>query len=192
MRWKPVLSLLCLLPTAAAADEIASAYSRFDLKDCEQVEKPDGFVFEGSWRCKGYGEAGFLVSGADSRNFVAFGPGGGNNCAYSKTFRPLNTALSPIEWRLRDGKPFAAIERWSVAGDGGKSVTWLVVSALRDNDSCHVHYVAGSYPNANDEARRIADERAEKFDCESDVPTFSTAIGPPPIELNACKDVARE
>lgn len=180
------------MPTAAAADEIASAYSRFDLKDCEQVEKSDGFVFEGSWRCEGYDGTDFLVSTADSRSFVAFGPNGGNNCAYSKTFQPFNTALSPIEWRLKDGKPFAAIERWSVAAGGEKTVAWLVVSALRDTDSCHVHYVSGSYPNANEEARRVADELAEKFDCENDVPTFSTAAGPPPIELNACKDVARE
>jgi len=186
----PALSLLCLMQPAAAADEIASAYSRFDLKDCEQVEKPDGFVFEGSWRCEGYGGANFLVSGADSRSLVAFGPGGGNNCAFSKTFQPFNIALSPIEWRLWDGKPFAAIERWSIAA-GEKTVTWLVVSALHGSDACHVHYVAGSYPNANEQARRIADELAEKFDCENDVPTFSTAIGPPPIELNACKDIAR-
>ena len=192
MRWILAPSLLWLMPMAAAAEEIASAYSRFDLKDCEQVEKPDGFVFEGSWRCKGYGGTDFLVSGADSRSFVAFGANGGNNCAYSKTFRPFNTALSPIEWRLRDGKPFAAIERWSVTGADGRAATWLVVSALPDNDACHVHYVAGSYPNANEQARRIADEDAEKFDCENDVPTFSTAAGPPPIELNACKDVARE
>ncbi len=112
MRKTIALSVFCLLPLAAAADEITSVYSRFDLKDCEQIEMPDGYLFEGSWRCKGYGGFDILLAGADARNFVGFGKSGGNNCAFSKTFQAFNTALSPIEWRLSSGKPFAAIERW--------------------------------------------------------------------------------
>jgi hypothetical protein len=192
MRWGLALSVFCLLPLAAAADEITSAYSPVDLRDCEQIEMPDGYLFEGSWRCKGYGGFDILLAGADARNFVGFGKSGGNNCAFSKTFQLFNTALSPIEWRLRSGKPFAAIERWSVTSDGSKSVTWLVVNALRRTDSCHVHYVPGSHADANEAARHAADNLAEAFSCENDVPTFDSKIGPPPIELSACKDVARE
>ena len=77
-----------------------------------------------------------------------------HNGAFRKTFGPLNTALSPVEWRLRDGKPFAAIERWAVFKDDAvNSYTWLVINALRPADSCPVHYVAGSFPAANQQAR---------------------------------------
>ena len=94
---------------------------------------------------------------------------------------------------MKGGKPIAAIERWRVTTDDeGGSVTWLVVSALRPNESCHVHFVAGSYPNANEAARRAADDLAEDFDCETDVPTVDSKVGPPPINMDACKDVARE
>jgi hypothetical protein len=188
-----VLGLLLLWPVAAGACGIASVYTPFDLEKCQQVERPDEYVYEGTWRCKGYGGYDNWQSGVDARSFAGFGKEAGNNCAFLKTFNPFNTALSPIEWRVKDGKPIAAIERWSVKqGDDLPSVTWLVVNALHDGQSCHAHYVAGSYPNANEQARKAADTLAENFDCENDIPTFDSKAGGPPIELNACKDLARE
>ena len=101
-----------------------------------------------------------------------------NTARRSKTFNPFNTALSPIEWRIANGVPFAAIERWSISdSEGNRAGTWLVVTALRDGQSCHVHYVAGSYPDANEQARRAADDLARGFDCENDVPTSDSKIG---------------
>src|SRR5262249_39033996 len=153
----------------------------------------DEYVFEGSWLCKGYRGLDIFQSGADGRSYAAFGKHAADHCAARKTFNPFNTALSPIEWRIKNGKPIAAIERWSVSdGEGHPVGTWLVVTALRDGESCHVHYVAGSYPNANGEARKAADDLAEGFDCENDVPTISSKIGPPPIDLVACRDVEKE
>ena len=187
------LCVFCLWPLAAPAAELSSAYTKFDLKDCKQAIPADEYVFEGMWVCKGFGGIDIYQSGEDARSYAAFGIDAARHCAFRKTFNPFNTALSPVEWRLKDGKPFAAIERWSVVNDDkGNSVTWLVVNALRANDSCHVHYVSGSYPEANAAARRAADDLAEGFNCETDVPTVDSKAGPPPIEFKACKDMARE
>lgn len=173
-----------------AAGELSSAYTPFDLARCTQAAAPDEYVFEGSWICPGYDGIDIFQSGADARSYAAFGRNAVRHCAAKKTFNPFNTALSPIEWRLEDGKPFAAIERWSIADDqGGQAGTWLVVTALRGDDSCPVHYVAGSYPDANDQARRAADDLARDFDCENDVPTVDSKIGPPPIALVSCKEL---
>jgi hypothetical protein len=193
MRRAALLSLFCLWPVGADAQQITSVYTPFDLKNCEQVEKPDEYVFEGTWRCKGYGGYDIWQSGFDARSLAGFGTQQGNACALRKTFNPFNTALSPIEWRLKNGKPFAAIERWSVSqGDDQPSVTWLVVSALHDGESCHVHYVAGSYPNANEQARIAADRLTEGFDCQTDTPTFNSKTGAPPIDLKSCMELDKE
>lgn len=193
MRKFVALIASCLAASAASAEETTSTFTKFELDTCEVIEKGDEYVYAGTWRCKGLDGIDIIQSSSDDRSFAAFGRDAGNNCSFQKTFGPFNTALSPVEWRIKNGKAFAAIERWSVVKDeNGNSVTWLVVNALRDNESCHVHYVSGSYPNANTEARRAADTLAAGFDCENGVPTFDSKIGPPPIELNACKDIARE
>lgn len=187
----PLIFSLC--PFAAQAGEISSVYSKFDLDRCKVIEPGDEYVFEGAWVCEGYGGANIFIAGSDDRNYAAFGRDGTGHCAFNKTFYSFNTPLSPVEWRVRDSKPFAAIERWSVVrGETGKSETWLVVNALRENDSCHVHYVAGSLADANALAQRAADTLAPGFDCGSDVATFESNNGAPPIEFVACKDMVRE
>ena len=184
------LSVLCLWPLAAGAAEITSTYTKFDLEKCRVIEKGDEYVYAGSWRCKGQDGIDIFQASSDDRTYAAFGKDAARHCAFRKTFNPFNTALSPVEWRIKNGTPFAAIERWSVvAAENGNSVTWLVVNALRDNDSCHVHYVSGSYPNANEKARRAADDLVAGFNCNSDVPTVDSTVGPPPIGLVACKDL---
>jgi hypothetical protein len=195
MRKTGWLLIFCLLPaTAAAAGENTSTYTKFDLdRTCRQVEKGDEFIYAGAWRCKGYGGVDFTIASADAREFVGFGRTAASTCSYARTFNGFNTALSPVEWRLRNGKPFAAIQRWSVVidGEGGK-MTWLIVTALKGNESCPVRYVAGSYPNANAEARRAADDLAEGFDCATGTPTFASLVGGPDTSLENCNAVARE
>lgn len=193
MRTRLALSVLCLWSGLAAAAEFTSNYTTFDLKTCLQTAKPDEYVFEGAWRCKGIRGYDIFQSGMDARSFAGFGRDPANNCAFLKTFNAFNTALSPVEWRYRNGKPIAAIERWSVAKDeNGNNVTWLVVSALKGGTSCHMHYVSGSFPAANAAARRAADMGAENFDCENDAPGFDSHIGPPGIALEPCSAMARE
>ena len=86
--------------------------------------------------------------------------------------RQLNAGRSPTV------KEIAPAHGWSLA--------------LRDGQSCHVHYVAGSYPDANAQARRAADDLARDFNCDSDVPTSDSNIGPPPIAMIACRELQGE
>ena len=173
-RW---LSFFCLCPLAAAAAENTSVYSGFDLeKTCVQVEKPDGYAFAGIWKCPGYGDKVVAISVSDERSFVGFGRYPAKTCAFAKTFSSFNTALSPIEWRLKRGRPLAAIQRWRVVTDdeGGTS-TWLVITALKGKEACPFHYIAGSYPDANALApANTPDSIADDFDCADDVPTVDS------------------
>ena len=139
---------------------------------------------------KGYDIA---IAVDDERNQVGFGRRPTHSCAFRKTFGRFNTALSPVEWRLKDGRPIAAIQRWRVVtDDDGNSVTWLVVTALKGSDACHIHYVAGSYPNANAAARQAADDIADDFDCTFDAPTIDSKIGEPGIDMEACRNLQGE
>jgi hypothetical protein len=189
------LCFLCLAPAAALADEYSSAYTAFDLeKTCRQVAKADEYVFAGTWECPGYKGAKVLVSEMDDRTYVGFGRKPAESCAFSRTFERFNTALSPVEWRLRNGKPFAVIQRWRVAtDDDGGSATWLVISKLEGDEACPVHYVAGSYPDANAHARRAADDLAnDDFNCAADVATVDSKVGADGIAFIACQDVGAQ
>lgn len=188
------LSFFSLWPLAASAGDITSAYSYFDLSaSCRQLPGAEEDSPGASWSCPGYDGSSVLVSEGDDRSFISFGERPEQTCSYRRTFNRFNTALSPIEWRLMNGKPFAVIERWRVTSDEeGGTVTWLVVTALKGDAACPVHYVAGSFPKANEEARRAADELAEAFDCAKDSPSFSSKVGPPGIDLTPCGESTTE
>lgn len=188
------LSFFCLWPVAALAGENSSVYTRFDLDEtCTPVERGDDFVFGGTWRCKGFQGYDIAVSLSDERIRLGFGPHAPGTCAFLRTFHAFNEALSPVEWRLKDGKAFATIQRWRVAkGEEGKSVTWLVVTKLDGRQACQVHYVAGSYPEANAQARRAADALVSGFDCEHDVPTVDSKVGPPGMDMLSCRELRGE
>lgn len=185
------LSVFCLWPAAALAEDITSAYTRWDLEtSCQQVENGDGYTFAGAWSCPGHGGLRMMVAVSDDRSFVGFGKRPAETCAYGRTFSRFNTALSPVEWRLKGGKPFAVIQRWRVSTDDeGGSMTWLVVTALEGDEACPVHYVAGSYPEANAQARRAADNLAEDFDCAMDVPTVDSTVGADGIDFISCEEM---
>ena len=177
------------------AGDVTSAYTKIDLKKCKQTEKPDQYVFGGTWRCKGYGGYDVFVSSADDRESAAFGTKFANNCSGLKTFNGFNSTGGTVEWRVKGGKPFAAILRWTVSidpEDSTKQATWLVVNKLEAKDSCHMHYVSGSFPNANDVARKAADDKSASFICETSTPTFDSTIGPPGITMEPCSGMGRE
>lgn len=188
------LCSFCLWPLAAVAGENTSVYTPFDLeKTCLRVAQGDGMAFAGTWTCAGFKGHDIVVSVDDDRAFVGFGPKASETCAHARTFSRFNEALSPVEWRLRDGKPFAVIERWRVVtDDDGNTVTWLVVSALQGEEACPVHYVAGSYPDANAQARRAADDLAPGFDCARDTPTVDSKVGADGIDFISCAEAMRE
>lgn len=194
MRNRLWLSFFCLWPAAAFGQDITSTYSYFDLeKTCRELERdPDTGSFA-LWSCPGHAGHAVLQAVDDDRSFAGFGERARDSCAFRKTFTTFNTALSPVEWRLKGGEPFAVIERWRVStDDAGGTATWLVVTKFTADDACPVHYVAGAFPKANEEARRAADALAPGFDCATGVPTVSTTARLPPIALEACGPMAAE
>lgn len=177
------LAITCaavLLATPAVAG-FDSAYTDLDFsnkKNCTDVtpapaegDPDDSVAFE----CGGYGNFVVSFSEGDLRGTMSFGTESGDHCSLRQTFGGFNSVGNRIEWRLKDGKPIATILRWSVSydpEDSSKQKSWLVVTKLEKNDSCHMGYVEGAYPNANEMARRLADTAAEGFSCKTDKPTF--------------------
>ena len=190
-----IIAAIASFATQAFASEVKSIYTKIDLKKCRQTQKPDSQVFEGAWACKGIAGYDVFLTAADAREMVSFGKTDANNCAGLKTFGGFNAAGATVEWRVKSGKPLAAILRWTVSidpEDSTKKATWLVVNKLDKGASCQMHYVAGSFPNANEAARKAGDEKSEAFNCESDKPTFDSNIGAPNINLESCSAQARE
>jgi hypothetical protein len=174
------LLVACVLATPALAAN-DSAYSELkieDAKNCKRItpaSQPGEGENSGIFQCKGHGDLAVAFAEDDLRSFVGFGKKPRNTCAFRQTFAGFNSVEKKIEWRLKDGVPIATIFRWSVSydpEDASKQKSWLVVTRLGDANSCHIGYVEGGYPNANDKARQLADTEAENFSCSDGVPTF--------------------
>lgn len=166
------------------AQEISSVYTKFDAdKTCKHTRGRDVEDY-GSWRCPGYGGLMVLLSAGDQRMQVSFGrnaKAAADELAAEETFPGFNSVYSgTVEWRvekLPDGKtrPFATILRWNVMaaadverGDGKSTGRTLVVTRLNPGGVCHVGYVDARTPDANEVARKLADEKARSFRCGVD------------------------
>lgn len=155
-----------LAASSAAAAGISSVYTDFSLNACKTLaqNEEEGGSYEGM--CPGHAGIPVYFGEGDLRQFVAFGENGRTSCAATQTFGHFNHIGRKIEWRLDGGKPFATILRWFESDEYTKR-QWLVVTRLGDQQ-CHVAYVDGSRPNANDIAREKADTLARSFDCAKD------------------------
>ncbi len=168
---KAFLTLASLLLATPAAAEITSAYTDFDLKKCVRVSAEtsgeDG-ESSGVFECPGYGDYVVTFAEGDLRSFVSFGTESGDHCSFRQTFGGFNSVGNKIEWRLKDSKPFAVIQRWTVSydsEDANKTRSWLVVTKIEADESCHMAYVEGALPGANEKARIIADTVVAKSLC---------------------------
>ena len=164
-----VFAPLVLAGVAHAAN--TSVYTSYDLKKCSVLQKatPEE-EFGGSFLCQGYGKLKIYFSEGDLRTTIAFGKKPQDHCAASQSFGHFNSVNSTVEWRLKNGKPIAAIHRWYIATgvDGEKDKDWLVVTKLDPENSCHMAVIEGALPNANDKAREVADQMSPSFKCEND------------------------
>jgi hypothetical protein len=169
-----LLVLFCLLFVSSAQAGFDSAYTDFDLKNCREIEPaPNEGEGSATYECAGYQGVPVTFAEGDLRSFVAFGIDGRSHCAFRQTFGGFNSVSSKIEWRLKDGTPIASIFRWSESYDGedaSKQRSWLVVTKLAAGNSCHMGYVEGTYPKANEKARWLADTAAEAFECKQGHP----------------------
>jgi hypothetical protein len=176
-----ILPLLLGSPSLA---ENTSAYTKLDLKACTEIDPSvadEGYG--GQLICPGYGTLKVFWSEGDLRSFVAFGESPKTHCAARQTFNAFNSERETIEWRLKDGKPIAVIQRWAVNSDTEvpeKIKTWLVVTKLEPNNSCHMAFVEGALPDANVKARLAADQNSGSFQCAIGKPEVISAAPVPP------------
>lgn len=162
--------LSLILPAVSEAADITSAYTKLTLDAC-QWRQPTGEEQEGidggKADCPGYAGIPVYVTEGDLRMFVSFGADAENEPAARQTLPNFNTVNDTLEWRLRDGRPFATILRWFPdEGSGGKKGNILVVTRIAPGATCQVARVdAQVNANANVLARQAADELAPGFDC---------------------------
>ena len=140
-----------------------SSYTKLDLDKCRVLDKSTG---EGSWiefRCEGLQDIPLFVSEGDGRFDVDAGIKNGDFA----TIGAFNELGDTIEWRLRDGKPFAVIFRYSdvTMGSGDRSVLAVETIGRDGVPGCRVAQIDGSTSRANRRAREIADTEAINFDC---------------------------
>jgi hypothetical protein len=171
-----------LLSVPAAAQSIDYVYTTFDSKKCKHTPGKEEEDY-GSWLCPGYKNLAVRLSAGDQRMYVTFGPRTKDNIADSETFPGFNDVYQgTVEWRIEkraNGKehPFATILRWNlVTAEDQEKATGpikptgrvLVVTRLGPGGACHVGYVDARQKDANERARKLADERARTFKCGKD------------------------
>ena len=169
---RSALVLAALAASPAAADEVTSAYTDINLDECMVMETSD---FGSSWACAGYKGYPVQVSEGDLRFFVSYGFGAPQERAAEQTPPPFNYLGQRIEWRLSDAtggfRPFATIVRYFTdKGDtSDKEGQVLVVTRLEPGATCQVAYIdALANSDANELARKAADDLATAFDCANE------------------------
>lgn len=169
MRKIVVLIALCLAASVASAGDITSAYTKYNLDKCKRLSASAEESF-GSFSCKGYAGFEIYFAEGDLRTFMAYGANGFEHCSAQQTFGHFNSITPTVEWRLDNGKPFAAIQRWHVSDldDASKTTSWLGVTKIETGNSCRVAIVEGSLTQANEKARSAADTLARGFNCQKD------------------------
>ncbi|HEV2866769.1 MAG TPA: hypothetical protein VGX37_09650, partial [Allosphingosinicella sp.] len=100
------LAFVSLYVSPAAAADIRSIYTPLDVQRCtvlEQVEEGESVL----WRCRGAFGIRLFVSSGDGRSDIDAGVANDE----FETLPPFNRPGPRVEWRLRDGRPFAIIYR---------------------------------------------------------------------------------
>ena len=164
------------LTGAAAAQQIESSYTDLDLNmQCTVIESDD---FGSTWACPGLKGMPVMVAEGDLRMMVSYGLNSTTEKAATQTLPPFNRLGDTIEWRVSnaDGywKPFATILRYFVQREEAETPgEILVVTKVKPVATCHIAYVdALANPDANELARKAADEAAKDFDCDTDAPEY--------------------
>ena len=176
-----------VMPMAASAN--SSAYTKLDLDHCTSIsDEPDG----GIMKCAGYKDYPAYFAEGDLRQSMRYGPAADDLIKESfESFSNFNSVGKTIEWRLDgSGRPVAAIQRWFTDGidpktgessheNGGQVLVISRVAQKDDGLSCVVGYVdALANPDANDLARKVADDTAHDFACGYAEPMWEGTKGP--------------
>ncbi|MDA9497692.1 hypothetical protein [Bradyrhizobium sp. CCBAU 11357] len=166
----------CIGLNSADAQSLGSSYTSTAPRDCRQIGKPSTLDGSSTRVCPGKDGLMVLVAEDDLREIVSVGrsrKAAAEEPAAKVWFAPFNSSETTIEWRAAGAKPFAIIQRWHIADSSdpdkqGRPNTkaMLVVTRLPPGPVCHVAYVdAVANPNANELARKAADDLARGFAC---------------------------
>lgn len=181
MRFVIASLMLGLSACSAWAVEISSVYTDLDVeKDCTAYAAAD--EGDGDWAnfvCTGYKGYPVIMYTGDLRQSMFYGfPPKGEHAPAWESFGPFNSTGAKVEWRIEtDGAravPFATIHRWFVSDpqEPETQTEVLVVSKVGqvdDHDGCVIGLVlATGNENANEMARKVADETARSFACGAD------------------------
>jgi hypothetical protein len=83
---------------------------------------------------------------------------------------------SRIEWRMTDGRPYAAlVDTWRRLDDDEKSVEEILVVKVTPSGSCQIGRVNVYTSNSLDVARKLADSRGKNFQCDRDKPIIPSS-----------------
>jgi hypothetical protein len=167
------------LMVPASAQTFSSSYTSTAPKDC-RVKGAGNGVDDSTIRvCPGKAGLVVLVSEDDLRETVSVGRNRADAArepAAQLWFGPFNSTTPTVEWRALDGRPFAIIQRWHIADNSdedkdGRPIAkpMLAVTRLPPGAVCHVAYIdVKANANANELARKVADEIARDFRCGKD------------------------
>jgi hypothetical protein len=165
--------------SGANAQTFGSVYTSTAPKGCRITGAGNGVDDSTIRVCPGKAGLVVLVSEDDLRETVSVGrsrAAAAKEPAAQAWFPPLNSTTERVEWRTQGGKPFAIIQRWHIADrndedDNGRPIAkpMLVVTRLPPGPVCHVAYIdMAANADANELARKAADEAARGFNCGKD------------------------
>jgi hypothetical protein len=174
-----LLSFAAFAASWANAQTIGSQYSSTAAKDCRMIGKPSELDGSTTRFCPGKAGLSVLISEDDLRETVSVGKSlkaAAKEPAAQMWFEPFNSTLTIVEWRMAGKKPFAIIQRWLIADNADRDAkdrprdkAMLAVTRLPPGEVCHVAYVdVAANPDANELARKAADELARDFQCGKD------------------------
>ena len=175
-------ALICAdagLISNANAQTFGSSYTSTAPRDCRVSSAGNGVDDSTIRVCPGKAGLVVLVSEDDLRETVSVGRNriqAAREPAAQIWFDPFNSTSHTVEWRALNGKPFAIIQRWHIADNSDVEKTgrpiakpMLAVTRLPPGEVCHVAYIdAQANPNANELARKAADDLARDFKCGKD------------------------
>ena len=163
----------------SSAQTIGSSYTSTAPKHCRVTSAGNGVDDSTIRVCPGTAGLIVLISEDDLRETVSVGrnrQGASREPAAQTWFGPFNSTTNTVEWRSIDGRPFAIIQRWHIADNTDQdkdsrpiAKPMLAVTRLSPGPVCHVAYVdVQANPNANELARKAADQIARGFKCGKD------------------------
>jgi hypothetical protein len=167
------------LISEASAQTIGSVYTSTAPGNCRVSGSRNGVDDSTTRFCPGRAGLGVLVSEDDLRETISVGRTrvtAASEPAAQAWFAPFNSSNATVEWRALDDKPFAIIQRWHLDDNSDEDKNGrptakpiLVVTRLPPGAVCHVAYVdVKANPDANELARKAADEFARGFECGKD------------------------